>query len=352
MDENLKTETERLVSSWMQHDSEWLKDYLVKEVEDPRINLQSILSRHFLLRALFKEKFLGLMEQEYRFSACMSWLQKLVRHQICDPQEVEVLLYALRHGADNAEGLAIPQFIVHTFLALPTEPSEFSVSNYIESFLQGVKFSGGKLIPSESVLNTFQSIWKNALTAYQRDFGQLADSSPVRPRVLEPACGSANDYRFLRAYGITDFLGYTGMELCEKNIQNARSLFPDARFELGNVFEIEAADRSFEYCFVHDLFEHFSVDGLTAAVREICRVTRLGICAGFFNMDEIPEHVVQPVENYHWNTLSLRLMRDMFANHGFSAQVVHVGTFLRQKVGCFETHNLNAYNFFLWRVEK
>jgi len=45
-------------------------------------------------------------------------------------------------------------------------------------------------------------------------------------------------------------------------------------------------------------------------------------------------------------------MRDMFANHGFSAQVVHVGTFLRQKVGCFETHNLNAYNFFLWRVEK
>jgi ubiquinone/menaquinone biosynthesis C-methylase UbiE len=349
MDENLKAESERLVLSWMQHDSEWLKDYLIQEVEDPRINLQSILSRHFLLRALFKEQFLGLMEQEYRFSACMSWLQKLVRHEIWDSQEVEAVLYALRHGADNAEGLAIPQFIGHMFRALPTQASEFAIPNYIESFLQSTKFLDGKRVSPEPVVNTFQFLWVNALATYRRSLGQPPGSYPDVPRVLEPACGSANDYRFLHAYGITDFLNYTGFDLCEKNIQNARALFPDVRFELGNVFEIKADDQAFEYCFVHDLFEHFSPEGLTAAVREICRVTRLGLCAGFFNMDELPDHIVQPLEHYHWNTLSLPLMRKMFANHGFSAQLLHVGTFLRQKIGCFETHNPNAYTFFLWR---
>src|SRR6185295_5640764 len=97
---------------------------------------------------------------------------------------------------------------------------------------------------------------------------------------------------------------YTGMDLCAKNIENARSLFPKTRFELGNVFEISANDRAFEYCFVHDLFEHLSIQGLDAAIREVCRVTRLGICAGFFSMDEIPAHIVRTVEDYHWNTLS------------------------------------------------
>src|SRR5262247_3737931 len=107
MDESLKAESERLVLSWMQHESEWLRDYLVQAVEDPRINLQSIFSRHFLLRVLFKERFLELMEQEYRFSACMNWLRKLVRWEISEPGETGLVLHALRHGADNAEALAI-----------------------------------------------------------------------------------------------------------------------------------------------------------------------------------------------------------------------------------------------------
>jgi len=72
MEESLKAESERLARSWMQHEAAGLRDYLVREVEDPRINLQSIFSRHFLLRALFGERFLWLMEQEYRFAASMN----------------------------------------------------------------------------------------------------------------------------------------------------------------------------------------------------------------------------------------------------------------------------------------
>jgi len=165
--------------------------------------------------------------------------------------------------------------------------------------------------------------------------------------VLEPACGSANDYRYLDAYGIAPLINYIGLDLCAKNVENARALFPGIRFELGNVFELRVPDKTYDLCFVQDLFEHLSLAGLERAVCEICRVTRLGICTGFFNMDEIPAHAVQPVEDYHWNTLSMAQMRDAFAAQGFTAQVLHIGTFLRQNLGCPQTHNPNAYIFLL-----
>lgn len=344
MDENLKVESERLTQSWMQHESEWLRDYLVQDVEDPRINLQSIFSRHFVLRGLWNERFLPLMEHEYRFSACMNWLRKLVRTELSEARELELLLHALRHGADNAESFALPPWIVHTFLSLPGEACGVQIPNYVESFLEGTTFVEGKFVVPESALLTFQSIWKEALIACLKDNTNPAQTKQPQPKVFEPACGSANDFRWLEAYGIADFIDYTGMDLCPKNIQNARSLFPEIRFEVG-----DAAERAFDYSIVHDLFEHLSVEGLRAAVRELCRVTRLGICAGFFSMDEMPEHIVRPLENYHWNTLSVPLVRQLFAREGFNSQVVHVGTFLRRQVGCNETHNPNAYTFFMWK---
>ena len=235
MEESLKAESERLARSWMQHEAAGLRDYLVREVEDPRINLQSIFSRHLLLRALFGERSLWLMEQEYRFAASMNWLIGLAR-RLSEPEELQAVLDALRRGLDNAEGIGIPR------------------------------------------------------------------------------------------------------------------LFTGVRFELGNVFEIAAAGYAFDLCFVHDLFEHLSPEGLTRAVREVCRVTRRGICVGFFNLDEIPDHVVRPSEEYHWNTLSLSRMKQLFGSHGFTAQVMNAGAFLRQHVGASETHNPNACTFFLWRT--
>ena len=58
-----------------------------------------------------------------------------------------------------------------------------------------------------------------------------------------------------------------------KNVENARAYFP-ARFEQGNVFEIEAAPQRYHLSFTHDLFEHLSSEGIETAVGELCRVTR------------------------------------------------------------------------------
>jgi ubiquinone/menaquinone biosynthesis C-methylase UbiE len=142
-------------------------------------------------------------------------------------------------------------------------------------------------------------------------------------------------------------VNYTGFDLCAKNIENARALFPGVSFAVGNVFEIAAPDKAFDLCFVHGLFEHLSLEGMQAAVREVCRVTRQGLCIGFFNMDEIRDHQVRPVEEYHLNRLSMARMRGLFADWGFAAQVVHIGAFLRQQIGCEQTHNPNAYTFLL-----
>jgi SAM-dependent methyltransferase len=220
------------------------------------------------------------------------------------------------------------------------------VPNYVQTFLSGTQFVSGQARLHQPSLNTFRDLWTRAL-APETSGHQPSTLNSQPLSVLEPACGSANDYRFLHAYGLARLVSYTGLDLCAKNLENARALFPDVSFAVGNVFEIAALDKSFDLCFVHDLFEHLSPEGLQAAVKEVCRVTRQGLCIGFFNMDEIREHQVRPVDEYHWNMLSMGRMRELLGTCGFAAQVVHIGTFLRQRVGCEQTHNPNAYTFLL-----
>jgi ubiquinone/menaquinone biosynthesis C-methylase UbiE len=134
-----------------------------------------------------------------------------------------------------------------------------------------------------------------------------------------------------------------GFDLCEKNIRNARQMFPDARFKVGNALEIEAKDGAFDFCFVHDLFEHLSVEAMEAAIAEICRVTQKDICAGFFNMHDGERHIIRAVDDYHWNKLSATETKAIFERYASTVQVIHVDTFLRSKFRCDDTHNKGAY---------
>lgn len=389
--DTLKLESEKLTRSWMQHEPEKLRGYLVAGVEDPRINLQSILSRHFLLRSLFGKKFRSLMDQECRFGAVMNWLTALAANSGAD--ELDALYHALRHGADNAEGLEIPRFVLAAFSNLPLSLGSLDIPNYLQTYLDstaivheasdaaptelGKGLGGGsykdaaptellkcshgphtsverKNTPQDESLSTFQKLWSELLAN---------ESVPQNRaiRVFEPACGSANDFRFLESFGAACFLDYTGMDLCSKNIENACEFgtptemptvkkIGRARFIEGNVFEIDATKGSFEIAFVHDLFEHLSIKGLEMAIAELCRVTRNAICANFFQMDEIPDHIVRPIDEYHWNLLSMDQTQKLFATNGFSGQIIRIKSFLRQEYGCDYTHNPNAYTFILHRA--
>ena len=349
MNESLQNESEKLARSWMRHEALWLRDYLVADVEDPRLNLQSILTRHFLLRSIFGNIWNGLMVEEYRFAAALSWLQTLVGRG-GGQEECEAVLHALKQGADNAEGLEIPWFVVELFAQLPVNVNGVVVPNYVHQSLHACPEVTETTALFESNLDVFRGLWAGI-------FLKTPSSQPLPPQeertmrqplsVLEPACGSANDYRFFHAYGLAPWLDYTGFDLCAKNIDNARTLFPKVRFDVGNAFEIAAPDKSFDLSIVHDLFEHLSLEGMQTAIAEICRVTRTGMCIGFFQMDEIRDHVVRPLDDYYCNLLSMARMKELFAACGFIAQVIHIGTFLREHVTGAETHNPNAYTFFL-----
>ena len=81
MKESLRLETHRLMKSWTRHDSGTLRDYLVRDVEDPRINIQSILTRHFLIKEQFDEQYDKLMEHELRFALVVNWLLGLLKNR-------------------------------------------------------------------------------------------------------------------------------------------------------------------------------------------------------------------------------------------------------------------------------
>jgi hypothetical protein len=329
LDDRFKLETERLKKSWMRYDRETLCDYLVRDVEDPRINVQSILTRHFLIRRLFSERFDELMEQELRFGLVMNWLLMLQK-KLVKAGQLHAVLGALLEGKDEAEGLEIPPYISETFAAL-------ALPNYMCDLFSWAPVETTEVPIPEYLMSTFQMVWREVLAVEQSQ----------RISVLEPACGSANDYRFIESFGVARLLDYTGFDLCEKNICNAGQMFPDACFEVGDVLEIGAGDGAFDYCFVHDLFEHLSVEAMEAAIAEICRVTRKDICAGFFNMHDGERHIVRPVGDYHWNNLSMAETKAIFERHASAVQVIHVDTFLRSRFRCEDTHNKGAYTLII-----
>ncbi|MEC9130622.1 MAG: hypothetical protein VYE02_04530, partial [Verrucomicrobiota bacterium] len=78
---NLQEESDALREAWMRHEETFLGDYLVSEVEDPRIHFPSLLTRGMLLETLVPGKQRDLIWQEYRFGLCMSFLQKVARQR-------------------------------------------------------------------------------------------------------------------------------------------------------------------------------------------------------------------------------------------------------------------------------
>jgi SAM-dependent methyltransferase len=243
--------------------------------------VQSILTRHFLIQELFGERFEDLMEQELRFALMVNWLLCLLKKSTKAGQ-LHAVLDALLTAEDKDGGLEIPPYISETFSAL-------TLPNYICDLLCWAPVETTEVPVPEYLMSTFQMIWREI----------LAEEQPQHISVLEPACGSANDYRYIEAFGIARLLDYTGFELCDKNVSNARYMFPSLCFKVGNVLEINADNNTFDYFVAHDLFEHLSVEAMETAIAEICRVTHKGICAGFFNMYDGKQHKIQFAGDYY-----------------------------------------------------
>ncbi len=336
MDELLTQETRNLQSSWMRHKRELLRDYLVQDVEDPRLNVSSILIRHWLVNALLPGRFEALMEQELQFAVAMNWILRMAAN--CPPGWADEAICGLMSGQEESSTPTIPPYIFRTFEGLSHGNGRGDADNYLADALLSMQANPREsgAIP-ERILNTFGRLWQNRMGSVLHPLRRLT--------VMEQACGSANDYRCLESYGVARLLEYTGQDLCTKNIRNAREMFPCAKFEAGNVLDIHTPDKCVDLCFAQDLLEHLSPQAMERAMDELCRVTRRQLLVGFFNMHNRPEHCIRPMDPYHWNDLSMEQTMASFEKRGGKVSAVEIDALLASRFGCGDTHNKGAWTF-------
>lgn len=295
----LATEARLLRWSWTSRGADELDGYLVIGWQNPRINVQSILIRHTLLRRLFGPAFDAQMRAE------------------------------LALAVELNEALRLEALRTHV-----------TIGSFLDADRQAKIRKLGEVIADRE--HEFEGRWRTT----------LADRSAGPLSVLELACGSANDYRAIADYGLVPFLDYAGIDLNPKNVANARRRFPTASFEVGNAMAIDRADASVDIVLASDLFEHLPTDGVGRVLGEAMRVARRGLILSFFNMADIAEHDDRPVAAYHWNLLSRARIEEALHREFPTVTVTPIAAWLRTEFGYEHTYNPAAWTIVAERPDR
>jgi ubiquinone/menaquinone biosynthesis C-methylase UbiE len=291
-----RDEEGKLKQSWASYSPETLEAYLVSGYQNPRINAQSIIARHFFIRQLFGSELDELMQEELRF--CVDANEAIRRRAA----EMGVTMGAFTNADKRAD--------VERVCAVIADREQ-----------------------------VFERRWRDALAA----------KSAGPTSVLELACGSANDYRSLANYGIARFLDYTGVDLNDKNIANAKARFSGVDFEVGSILDLPYDDGSFDYVLAFDIFEHLSLSAMEQAMSEAMRLARKGLVFAFFIMTDAPEHNERPKRSYHWNELSASRIEETLREAFPFIQSWHIPTFLEQNFDYGHYYNKKAYTIIAQR---
>jgi ubiquinone/menaquinone biosynthesis C-methylase UbiE len=281
-------EEAKLRGVWARHSAEILDVYLVTGYQDPRLNAQSILARHALVRALFGSRFEDLMRAELAHAVELNDAIRLRAKELGVPLTATM----------NSERLAI-------------------VRQVMEVVADRVTVFGDR--------------WREALAGEQ--------APPLR--VMEFACGSANDYRAFADYGIARFLNYTGIDLSETNIANAKLRFPDVDFRVGSILSLTEPDSSVDYVIGFDILEHLSLQAMETVLATAVRIARRGLYFAFFRMDEAADHQEEPRGQYHYNLLSAPMMRRYMSERYSQVQLVHIAGMLKEQYGFPHSYEYN-----------
>jgi len=308
--------------SWDRYPCEHLDTYLVADIEDPRINCQSILTRSLIADSLWPNTFTDLIDAEFRFGTVLNWILNQLKSGI--------KRYNLLESIANDQGQACPNVVFETYHWLQSEACP--ITDYISSALGRCNPDTPEQRLCERALNTFSHIWSRTL--------QGCSSKSIH--VLEPACGSANDYRFIERCGLSKYVTYTGIDISTKNIANAKRRYSNTDFRVASILESGFEDDSFDTLFVHDLFEHLSANALDKALAEVLRVCRSQAWLHFFNVTRCNDHVIRPIEQYHWNTLSIEKLCRRLSELGGQIEILWIPHFLKNKFGDNAYHNPNA----------
>lgn len=281
-----------LTRSWRKIKPSTLRGYLVQGYQHPAINVQSILARHELIRDLYGDVFGDLMKEEIQWAADHNEAYAAGRRELIN-----------QPGAD----------------------------------FQQLKKSG-------KIRGVYDKVMADSDLYATRWTEALRQPPSKRLTVIEAACGSANDYRFFRSYGLAQWLDYSGFDLTVANIENARTMFPGVDFQLGDVQEIAAADNSYDWAVTHDLLEHVSPTALERAMDELCRVARKGVIISFFRMTDRPDHEISPRKMYHVNELSKDLIHARFSKDFPNITWVELRPMVKEATGYASYYNKKAWS--------
>ncbi len=287
-----------LQRTWAHLPSEMLDSYLVSGYQNPRINVQSILLRHALLRRLFGDEFEGHMDAE------------------------------IRHALTLNEALRIRALELGVVMGSFIDPAKQAGVRRVEQVIDGRD-------------TKFADHWTEA----------LADRRADRLSVLEFACGSANDYRAFVEHGLARFLDYRGVDLTPRNIANARRRCPGVQFEVGDVLDLPSPDGSFDVVIASDLFEHLPVEDMERALDEAGRLARRAVVLTFFSMADIEDHRVRPKGAYHRNWLSRARVERRLRRHFASVTITPIARWLADRYGYRHSYNRHAWTIVAERSE-
>ncbi len=333
MDSNqIDRENEGLRWSWDRYSHEHLNSYLVMALEDPRINSQSVLTRSLIMDSIFAGKYTALIDAELRFSAIMTYLYSqlengAVKHELMDSIEA-------------MDAQRCPEYVLETYKWLQSDDA--GIVDYISMALDDINPHTSIGPFSQMALNTFSFLYN--------EMGVTGHEVQERLSILEPACGSANDYRFIDRYGLGQFISYTGFDISKKNIYNAKSAYPDIDFSVASMIDLQYEDDSFDYLYAHDLFEHLSLEAMEKSIREVIRIVKYQAWLHFFNVSDCEDHINHPVDRYHWNTLSLSKLVGLIEDCHGDVQVIKMDDFLGNKFSGYEHYNKGAYTLLVTKA--
>jgi len=322
----IELENGRLRASWDHLPAEHLATYLGIEEQDQRINTHSILTRALLIDTLWPGQFDALIDEEFRFGVVMTWL-----------------LQELKTGGNRSELLAeleaatpsqrIPEIVRATGAWL--RGNDCPVPDYLGEALMFTEPDEPSWYLFEPALNTFAGFWS----------AQLSGLTAERIRVLEIACGSGNDYKAIRNFGLGAHLSYSGFDISWKNVANARELYPGVDFFEASILCSGLPDNSFDYVFVHDLLGHLSPDGLEVALAEIMRITRKEAWLHCYNVADIECHEIIPFHAYFRNRLSISQLSASLERVGAAVTVVSISDMLEHKFGYVPGYTASCGSF-------
>lgn len=130
--------------------------------------------------------------------------------------------------------------------------------------------------------------------------------------LLDVACGPAVELEGYKKYGID--VDYTGLDVTPKMLNHARRIFPDDKFKLGDITNIDEADHAFDIVLARHVFEH--LPHYRDALKECFRVAKRAVIVNFFIElnDAGRDMITTRGKNYYNNCYSRKLFEDFLTS--------------------------------------